>query len=91
VTVAAPPDLSTEEGRAAWRDELRRVAFWPRMAGIGLIFGSGGVILWNRFVAHAANSVLTNAAFVTLALGWALFLVAFVMRNRYQRRRLSDQ
>ena len=88
--MAAPPDLSTEEGRAAWRDELRAVAFWPRTAGLGLIFGSGAVLLWTRYVSHTPNPTLTNAAFVTLALGWALFLVAFVMRNRYQRRRLSD-
>jgi hypothetical protein len=90
VTHATPPDLSTDEGRAAWRAELRAVAFWPRILGVSLIFGSGLVIVWNRFFAHAPNRDAISASYVVLAVGWLLFAIALLIRSRYQRRRLSD-
>ncbi|MBS0296136.1 MAG: hypothetical protein JSR45_07475 [Proteobacteria bacterium] len=83
-------DLSTPEGRAAYRAELRQVAFWPRMAGFGLIIGAALVLVWNLRFSGAPSSDLTVASYVAMGLGWALVLIAIVLRTRYHRRRLSD-
>ena len=46
------PDLNTEEGRAAYRRELRRVA-WPiRWGGLGLIVLAAAVILAAGWLLH---------------------------------------
>ena len=86
---AAPLDLSSEEGRTAYRLELRRVAVWPRMAGFGLILGGALVLFWNLRFSGAPDQTLTIATYGAIGLGWALVLVAIFLRSRYQRRRLS--
>ena len=83
------PDLSTPEGRQAYRLEVRQVAFWPRMAGFGLILGGALVLLWNLRFSGAPDQTLTIASYSAIGAGWALVLVAIFLRSRYQRRRLS--
>ena len=45
----APPDLSTEEGRTAYRLELRKAGFWPRQIGYGLVIAGAITVLWLRW------------------------------------------
>lgn len=84
----APPDLSSDAGRAAYRAELRRVALWPRLAGLGVVAGAVLVTLWNISAGGPHNRALTTACWVALGLGWTLLIVAIFMRSRYHRRRL---
>jgi hypothetical protein len=84
------PDTGSAEGRKAYRAELNRVAFWPRMAGFGLIIGAALVLVWNVRFSGAPSNDLTLASYVAMGLGWALVLIAIVLRTRYHRRRLSD-
>ncbi len=84
----APLNLETPEGRAAYRQELRAVARWPRMIGFGLILISAVAVLNMRSDPDAGAAVY--AAYAALALGWALLLYAFVTRNIYHRRRLRQ-
>jgi hypothetical protein len=89
-TPLGPPDLSTDEGRAAYRMELRRVGFWPYSLGMGLIIAGALTLLWMKFGSHAGpNPRLWTAAMGVLSVGWVLFVVALLMRNRYHRRRLA--
>jgi hypothetical protein len=86
---AAPPDLSTEEGRAAYKEELRAVAFWPRQIGLGLVIAAALALMYVRFGNGGPNPRLEGASLAVMAVGWLLLVVAFVWRNRYHRRRVS--
>lgn len=85
------PDLNTDEGRAAYRAELKRVG-WPlRLGGLALIVLAAVVIVAARQGWLAAYELATNAGYAMLALGWALVLAAIFVRTRYNRRRLSGE
>jgi len=84
------PDLATEEGRAAYRAELKRVA-WPlRLGGLVLIVGAAALILAAREGWIGAFELATNAGYVMLGLGWALFIAAIFVRTRYHKRRMAE-
>ena len=78
-----PPDLSTPEGRRAYRAELRRVALPWRAAGLGL------VVLGALLSLGAHSDWLITVGWICLGAGWVALAVALVQRNRYHRRRLS--
>lgn len=84
------PDLDTEEGRAAYRRELRRVAWPVRMAGLALI------LLAALFLVVASRGMfgLGESHFVVgygmLAFGWVLVIAAVFIRTRHHRRRLEQ-
>lgn len=84
------PDLNTEEGRAEYRRELRRVALPFRMAGLGLI------LLAAVFVVVASRGMfgLTEDSLVIgygiLAVGWMLVVYAVLRRTRHHKRRLAE-
>jgi hypothetical protein len=87
--VTEPLDLNTEEGRAAYRVELRRVA-WPlRAAGFGLVLLGALGVLAPRWIPTWPQS-LGTISWMVLAAGWVLFITAIVMRTRYHRRRLME-
>jgi hypothetical protein len=84
------PDLATEEGRATYRAELKRVA-WPlRLGGLVLIVGAAALILAAREGWIGAFELATNAGYVMLGLGWALFIAAIFVRTRYHKRRMAE-
>lgn len=82
------PDLSTEEGRAEYRRELRRVALPYRWGGLAMI------VLAALIVVGASRGVLPEQAvmggYVLLAWGWALVILAVYLRTRHHKRRLAE-
>lgn len=82
------PDLSTEEGRAEYRRELRRVALPYRWGGLGLILAAALVVV------AASRGVLPEQAtlvgYAMLAGGWALVILAVFLRTRHHKRRLAE-
>ena len=85
----ANPDLHTEEGRMAYRKELRRVAWPVRVAGFALIVLGALSVMAPRWVATWPD-LLVNGGYALLAAGWALFLAAIFIRTRYHRRRMAE-
>ncbi|MEE2848878.1 MAG: hypothetical protein VX561_03310 [Pseudomonadota bacterium] len=84
------PDLNTEEGRAAYRRELRRVA-WPiRWGGLGLIVLAAVVILAARQNLFGMGEAAVTVAYGLLAAGWALWVAAVFIRTRHHKRRLAE-
>ncbi len=83
------PDLDTEAGLAAYRAELRRVARAPRIAGFVAVFAGCLVVLAanQRWGITPADAIW---GYGLLAVGWALLVVAFVLRSRYHRARMSQ-
>ena len=84
-----PLDLNTEEGRSAYRAELRRVAWPVRAAGFGLVVLGALGVLAPRWIPEWPDSLVAISWFV-LAAGWVLFITAIVLRTRYHRRRLAE-
>ena len=82
----SPPDLSTEEGREAYRTELRKAGFWPRQIGYGLVIAGAITVLWLKYGHQAPNPRLETAALAVCGIGWLLLIVAILMRSRYRRR-----
>ena len=77
------PDLSTPEGRAAYRAELRRVARPWRLAGLGF------VVVGALLALGAYPDWVITLGWICLGAGWVAIAVALVQRNRYHRRRIS--
>jgi len=84
------PDLSTEEGRATYRKELRRVA-WPiRWGGLALIVLGAALALCARYGALGLDNGVMPVAYGCLAVGWAMVLAAIMLRTRHHKRRLAE-
>jgi hypothetical protein len=85
------PDLSTPEGRAAWRRELRGVALPWRVAGMAMVvIGAIGLFWFGRGPERATDS---DGGLVSLALigaGWVVLVAAIVKRSLYNKARMSD-
>ena len=83
-----PPDLSTREGRAAYREELFKVARPLRL--IGLTFTIIGILF--LFEAQGWHSVTERtfalAGFLLIALGWSLMIAGIVKRALYHKKRM---
>lgn len=82
------PDLSTEEGRAAYRAELRRVA-WPLRLGGLLAIVLGAV--WLTLSDGALQGPVLVLAYGLLAVGWGLILTSILLRTRHHRRRMAQE
>jgi len=86
----SPPDLETEEGRAAYRAELRKVALPLRWGGLGLI------VLAALFCVGVSRGWLglPESAIVVgygmLASGWVLVIATTFLRTRHHRRRMAQ-
>lgn len=81
------PDLDTEDGRAAYRAELRRVA-WPiRWGGLALIVLAA---LWVMLDRDGASGLPLTIAYGMLAAGWAMVVAAVFLRTRHHRRRMAE-
>lgn len=86
-----PPDLETPQGLAAYRAELRRAGMWFRWPGFGLIvIGALWTLAASRsFAGLRPENVVIGYAL--LAIGWIMLVLAFIVRNRYHRRRMSGE
>lgn len=86
-----PPDLSTPEGRAAYRRELKGVARVPRLTGFLLII-FGAVFLLLRKAGYLGGNPAEPdwISLIALAAGWTVLVLAFLQRNKYHRRRMSE-
>lgn len=84
------PDLNTEEGRAEYRRELRRVALPLRWGGLGLIVLGAMLTLAVRNGAMGLDNGAMPIAFGALAIGWALVIAGVWKRTQYHKRRLQE-
>jgi hypothetical protein len=84
------PDLDTDEGRAAYRKELKGVAKPYRIGGFILILLGAGYVMGTRLDWFPADQTVILVAYGLVAAGWALFLAAIFLRNRHHRRRLNE-
>jgi len=85
------PDLNNPEERKAYKRELRGVARWPRGVGFALI-GLGALMVVARASGWAfwTNDGPDFLALLVLGVGWAFLVWAFMQRNAYHRRRMSE-
>jgi len=85
---SSPPDLSTPEGQAAYRQELFQVARPLRV--IGLCFCIVGIVM--MFQAQGWHSVVQRtfglAGVILVAIGCALIVAGVVRRTLHHRRRM---
>ena len=86
---SGPPDLSTDKAKRAYRSELRAVANGWRWSGAMCIFLAMIGVIYNFTAYQRHGTPLEIASLALMALGWALFGVAFVKTNAYHRRRIS--
>jgi len=84
------PDLDTDDGRAAYRKELRKVAMPLRWGGLALIVLGAVLALMARYHTLGFDNGVLPIAYAVLALGWVLVLAAIFIRTRHHKRRLAE-
>ena len=84
----SPPDLNTDEGRAAYRKELRGVGRPLRAGGLAMVVGAAVLILISR--QGAVGPWAVNLSYFMLAAGWVMVIAAIWMRTRHHKRRLAE-
>lgn len=87
----ARPDLSTPEGRAAYSQELRRVAIEWRVSGIVLLAVGGFTLARTLGAGSALTSGSGLAGIAIIALGVAVSATAIAKRTAYHRRRMAEE
>lgn len=83
-------DLNTEQGRADYRRELRRVAWPVRWSGMGLIVLGAVLALCARNGTFGLDNGVLTFAYGSVALGWMLVLAAIFIRTQHHKRRLRE-
>lgn len=86
----ARPDFETEQGRAEYRRELRRVGWQFRAGGLVMIVVAALVVIGASRNLWGLNESLVTVGYVMLGLGWVLYLAAIFQRTRYHRRRMAE-
>ncbi|WP_395943530.1 hypothetical protein [Brevundimonas sp.] len=84
------PDLDTDEGRAAYRKELRQVARPLRAGGLALVVGAAVLILLTRQGTPGLGEWAINLSYVMLGLGWASVIAAIWTRTQHHKRRMRE-
>jgi hypothetical protein len=86
------PDLSTPEGRIAYRRELRMVA-WPlRAIGLPLVAGGAIGLIWlGRGPQRVTDSDIGLLALAMIGAGWVLLVAAIAKRSLYNKARMSGE
>jgi len=84
----ARPDLSTSEGLATYRQELRDVAKPMRFAAFALVLVGAAVVVSAVWLSVPAWAI--NGGYIALGIGWILMVAAVFMRTRYHRRRMAE-
>jgi hypothetical protein len=85
-----PPDLTTPEGRAAYRAELRGVARPARLIGLTLAL-TGVAVGASRYFMDPWPAPLRYLALALCLVGIVLMLFGMIQRTRYHIRRLSGR
>jgi hypothetical protein len=84
------PDLSDPAQRAAYKSELRALAWSWRLAGFLLVgLGAAGLV-WTQLEAGKAQD-LRLASWIAVAAGWAVFIAVIVRRTLYHRTRMAEE
>jgi hypothetical protein len=83
------PNLSDPAARAAYQNELRRLARWWRLVGFMLIVGGVASQFYVRWQGIAGAWPM-RAGWALIALGWAIFLGVIVYRTRYHKARMAE-
>lgn len=91
MSAAPPPDLSTQEGRDAYRRELRTVAAPLRLAGLLVVLIGAGLAVATRATDWAFPVWIDTAIFTLLGLGWAILIAVIVLRYQHHRRRTAGR
>lgn len=86
----AAPDLSTDEGRAAYRKELRAVARPLRAGGLAMVVAAALLILLVRNGTFGIGQWGITVSYGMLAAGWAMVIAAIWQRTRHHKRRLAE-
>ncbi|MFO1019002.1 MAG: hypothetical protein U1E03_15505 [Hyphomonadaceae bacterium] len=84
----SPPDLSTQQGRDAYRAELRGVARLTRLLGFIVVVAGAGLLIVAKSAGGQPAWAL-NAGWVLLGAGWLVLAWAMVQRTLYNRRRMA--
>ncbi len=84
------PDLDSDEGRAAYRKELRQVARPLRAGGLALVVGAAVLILMTRQGPAGLVEWAFTASYVMLGLGWVCVIGAVYTRTRHHKRRMRE-
>ena len=89
-TLSSAPDLSTPEGRTAYRKELQGVARGVRLVGLAMAL-SGIAVGASRYFMDPWPAPLRYAALGLAIPGVILMLIGMIQRTRYHLRRLSGR
>lgn len=84
------PNLDTDEGRAAYRRELKAFARPLRWSALALILASAAIIYAVTRGMLILPEFALQIAYGGLALGWALVLASIFLRTRHHRRRVAE-
>jgi hypothetical protein len=83
-----PPDLSTPEGKAAYRAELFKVARPLRLTGLTLTIVGILMLFQAQGWQSAAERTFGLAGIVLIVVGWSLMIAGIVKRTLYHRKRM---
>lgn len=86
----ARPDLETDAGKAAYRAELRRVGWKPRMAGLAVIVVAAALVMFAREGRFGLTENAVTVAYGLLAIGWVMVIYAVFQRTRHHKRRMAE-
>ena len=85
----ARPDLSTPEGRAAYRTELMAVGRGWRWTGLLIVVAAlAGILTVRMGDEPLLGSTLGIASVAAMVLGWAILFAVIAVRTRHHRRRM---
>lgn len=84
------PDLNTEQGRGAYRAELRRAGRPLRLGGLALIVLAAAYVLAIRFDVLDLGEDTLVVAYGALTVGWCMIIAAIFVRNAHHKRRLAE-
>ena len=85
------PDLSTKEGRKAWRHDMRMIAVRPRRWGMWLLTAGFLLILTPSALEVHSLAGLWPPMIGALCImaGVPLLVASVILRRRYQRQRMA--
>jgi hypothetical protein len=87
----AAPQLDTQEGRDAYKRELRRVAAPLRFTGLGIVILGALLAIASRFWSASFPDWIDTVIFTLLGVGWAILFYVIYLRNQYHRRRMAGR
>ena len=83
-----PPDLSTPEGKAAYRAELFRVARPLRLIGLTLTILGILMLFEAQGWQNPTQRTFGLGGIVLIAIGWSLMIAGIIKRTLYHKKRM---